>query len=151
MEKSVGNKPCILISACLCGIRVRYDGQVKNTLPYLDKLTQKYSLVPVCPELLGGLGIPRPQSEIKDGQVINIKGENVTENFLKGAKEAYRIYKENNAVFALLKESSPSCGANTVYDGSFSGKKISGEGITAGYLKSKGITVYSEKNFESEE
>lgn len=147
MEKGVENKPCIIVSACLCGKRVRYDGKIKNTLSYLDRLSEKYTVIPVCPELLGGFGLPRPQSEIKNGQVINIKGENVTENFLKGAEETYRIFKENNALFALLKESSPSCGANTVYDGSFSGKKVTGEGITAGYLKKMGVKVYSEKTF----
>lgn len=97
--------------------------------------------------MLGGLGIPRPQSEIKDGQVINIKGKNVTESFQKGAKETYKIYKEKGAIFAILKESSPSCGSNTIYDGAFTGTKIKGEGVTAKYLKEKGVKVYSEKNF----
>lgn len=146
MEKGI-NKPAIIVSACLCGKRVRYDGKIKNTLSYLEKLSGKYRIIPVCPEMLGDLGLPRPQSEIKDRQVISIEGKNVTENFKKGAEETYRIFKENNAVFALLKESSPSCGVNSVYDGSFSGVKIKGEGITAGYLKGKGIKVYSEKDF----
>ena len=148
MEKSIENKPCIVVSACLMGMCVRYDGIVKNTLSCLDKLSEKYRLVPVCPEMLGGLGIPRLQSEIKGGRVINIEGKDVTEQFKKGAEEAYKIFKENNAEFALLKESSPSCGVNTVYDGTFTGRKINGYGITAGYFKEKGIKVISEKNID---
>lgn len=149
MEKNI-EKPCILVSACLCGKKVRYDGEIKNTVPYLDKLSEKYEIIPVCPELLGGLGLPRPQSEIKNGRVVNIEGQDVTKKFLKGAKKTYEIYKKNNAIFAILKESSPSCGSNTVYDGSFSGVKIEGEGITASYLKNNGIKVYCEKDFIKE-
>ncbi len=144
MEENI-EKPCVIISACLFGKCVRYDGRVKNTLSDLDELKKKYRLVPVCPEMLGGLGMPRPQSEIKNGRVINILGADVTDAFRKGAEKTYEIFVKNNAEFAILKESSPSCGRNTVYDGSFSGIKTKGRGITADYLLNKGIKVISEK------
>ena len=147
MEKSI-EKPCIVVSACLMGQCVRYDGKVKNTLSCLNELSEKYRLIPVCPEMLGGLGMPRPQSEIKNGKVINIEGNDVTEQFVKGAEEAYRIFEKNGAKMALFKESSPSCGVNTVYDGTFSGKKIEGNGITAGYFKDRGIKVISENELK---
>ena len=143
LEKS--EKDCVIVSACLMGKCVRYDGKVKNTLSNLEELKKKYNLIPVCPEMLGGLGIPRPQSEIQNGRVINIEGKDVTEAFCKGAEAVYKIFTENNASFAILKESSPSCGVNTVYDGSYTGKKIPGQGITADFLIKKGIKVISEK------
>ncbi len=141
-------KPKILVSACLIGEAVRYDGKNKNTLKDLQQLKEKYDIVPVCPEVMGGLPVPRPQSEIKGDKVINIIGKDVTKNFEKGAREALRLARENKVLFALLKQSSPSCGTKTIYNGNFEKVKIEGMGITARLLFEEGITVYSEENMK---
>ncbi len=137
-------KEKILVSACLIGEPVRYDGKDKNTLKELEVLKEKYDIIPVCPEVMGGLLVPRPQSEIKGDKVINILGKDVTENFKKGADVALRLAKENKVLFALLKQSSPSCGTKTVYNGNFEKVKVAGMGVTAKLLLENGITVYSE-------
>ncbi len=141
-------KPKILISACLAGKAVRYDGKDKNTLEDLERLKEKYELVLVCPEVMGGLPVPRPQSEIKGDKVINIEGRDVTSEFNKGAEEALRLARENDVCFALLKQSSPSCGTKTIYNGNFEKVKIEGMGITARLLTKNGITVYSENDIK---
>ena len=133
----------ILISACLVGDNVKYDG-TNNKSPYLDKLLEKYELVPFCPEVEGGLPTPRHPSEQKDDKVINDLNEDVTEYFLQGAELAYNICLFLKIKIAILKERSPSCGVHEIYDGTFSHQKISGMGITASYLKRKGIQVYNE-------
>lgn len=142
-------KPKILVSACLIGEPVRYDGKDKNTISELLKLKEKYDIIPICPEVMGGLLVPRPKSEIKDDKVINILGKDVTENFKKGAEKALMLAKENKVLFALLKQSSPSCGTKTIYNGNFENVKISGMGVTAKLLFENGITVYSEEDIEN--
>ncbi len=146
MEQNKIMKKKILLSACMAGEPVRYDGKVKNTLPQLEQLKEKYDIILVCPEVLGGLPVPRPQSEIKNGRVINIAGKDVTENFIQGAEEALRIAKENNVSFAILKQSSPSCGSKTIYNGNFEKIKVDGMGVTARLLSENGIKVYSEND-----
>lgn len=136
----------ILLSACLAGENVRFDGKIKNVLPNINELCKKYDVILVCPEVMGGLPIPRPQSEIKDGKVINIKGKDVTDNFIKGAEETLRLAKEYKVEFAILKQSSPSCGSKTVYNGNFEKIKIPGMGITAQLLSKNGIKVLSEED-----
>ena len=133
----------ILISACLVGDNVKYNGG-NNKNPLIDKLLEKYELVPFCPEVEGGLPTPRHPSEQKDGSVINDIGENVSDEFLKGAELAYNICLFLKIKKAILKERSPSCGVHEVYDGSFSHKVIEGMGVTAKYLKEKGIVIYNE-------
>lgn len=133
----------ILISACLVGDNVKYDGgNNKNSL--IDKLLEKYELVPFCPEVEGGLPTPRHPSEQKGDLVVNDIGEDVTENFERGAELAYNICLFLKIKKAILKERSPSCGVHHVYDGTFSHKVIEGSGVTAKYLKEKGIRIYNE-------
>lgn len=147
MRKNQNTGKKILVSACLYGYCTRYDGR-NNLLKDKTFLEWKNrgKLIPVCPEVLGGLSTPRPPAEICDGCVINKDGNDVTENFVKGAQEALKIAKENNVVVAVLKDGSPSCGCRNIYDGSFSGKKIQGAGICARLLLENGIVVMSEND-----
>ena len=138
----------ILISACLVGDNVKYNGG-NNKSPLIDKLLEKYELIPFCPEVEGGLKTPRSPSEIKDGRVINQEGQDVTMAFERGAELAFNICLFLKIKKVILKERSPSCGSNEIYDGSFSHKLISGMGITARYLKEKGIEVYTENDIDS--
>lgn len=137
----------ILISACLLGVNCRYDGGGK-LLKDIEKLKEIYNLIPVCPEILGGLGIPREPAEIRNGRVINRKGEDVSQYFIKGAKETLRLTKLLNCKLAILKERSPSCGFGKIYDGSFSGKLIDGNGITAELLSKNGIKIVGESQID---
>ena len=133
----------ILISACLVGDNVKYDGG-NNKNPLIEKLLEKYELVPFCPEVEGGLPIPRHPSEQRGEQVINDIDEDVTDEFERGADLALNICLYLKITKAILKERSPSCGVHSIYDGTFSHKVIDGSGVTAALLKRKGITVYSE-------
>ena len=133
----------ILISACLVGDNVKYDGG-NNKNPLISKLLEKYELVPFCPEVEGGLPTPRHPSEQRGEQVINDIDEDVTDEFNKGADLALNICLYLKITKAILKERSPSCGVHSIYDGTFSRKVIPGMGVTAALLKRKGITVYSE-------
>ena len=146
-----------LISACLCGVNCKYNG-LNNLNDKCLELLRKGEALLVCPEQLGGLNTPRIPSEtlgnakdikeLNKGKVINKEGKDVTKEFLKGAKEALKIAKEANIKKAILKESSPSCGSNFVYDGSFTGNKIKGKGITAYLLEKEGIEIISEKDLD---
>ena len=138
----------ILISACLVGDNVKYNGG-NNKSPLIEKLLEKYELVPFCPEVEGGLSIPRRPSEIVGEQVLNDLGEDVTEQYQRGAELAYNICLFLRIKIAILKERSPSCGVHTIYDGTFAHKEIPGSGITAAYLKRKGINVYNEDEIDS--
>ena len=112
--------------------------------PAFQILKNTKRLVPVCPEELGGLSTPRIPSEIKDGKVINKEGEDVTAFFEKGAQKALEIARKEGVRVAILKQGSPSCGSKRICDGTFSGKKISGEGIAARKLIENGIPVFDE-------
>ena len=138
-------KSKILVSACLYGFCCRYDGK-SNLLKDKMFMALKNSgrLVPVCAEELGGLSTPRIPSEIKDGKVISKEGKDVTAEFEKGAERALEIAKKNGVRVAILKEGSPSCGSKRINDGSFTGTKISGEGILARKLIENGIPVFNE-------
>ena len=133
----------ILISACLVGDNVKYDGG-NNKNPLISKLLEKYELVPFCPEVEGGLPIPRHPCEQRGEQVVNDLDEDKTDEFNKGADLALNICLYLKITKAILKERSPSCGVHSIYDGTFSHKVIPGSGVTAALLKRKGITVYSE-------
>lgn len=137
----------ILISACLIGDKTRYD-EKSNYHPLVKELLQKYELVPFCPEVEGGLKTPRDPSEIKGEKVISNKGRDVTKLFNAGAEKALNICKYLNIKIAILKETSPSCGVNEIYDGNFTNRKIKGEGITTRLLRHHGVTVYSENDIE---
>ncbi len=137
----------ILVSACLYGHCTRYDGK-NNAI--IDKTFFNWKnrgmLVPVCPEELGGLKTPRCPSEIRDGKVFTKDGEDVTDAFKKGAEEVLKIVKEKGIRLAIMKDGSPSCGCKSIYDGSFSGKKIKGAGICARLLLESGVVVLSEND-----
>lgn len=134
----------IIVSGCLIGLDCKYSGESNNTQEVHDYLRGK-SYIPVCPEQLGGLSTPRPTCEIQGERVINEFGVDCTEQFEKGADEVSKIAEMTGATEAIFKEGSPSCGCNLIYDGTFSGRKIKGEGLTAKCLKEKGLKVISEK------
>ena len=135
----------ILISACLCGHNCTYRGDNNYVdLRIIKDWIDEDRLIPVCPEVKGRLGIPRNPSEIQGDRVVMSDGRDVTEEFERGARETLEIALEEDVIFAILKENSPSCGSNAVYDGTFSGKRIPGEGVTAALLKKNGIKVYNE-------
>ena len=142
-------KEPLLISACLLGTDCKYNGG-NNALPpeQLAALEAKYRLVPVCPERDGGLPTPRLPSERRGDRVLNREGEDVTEAFRKGAALALEAARKAGCTRALLKERSPSCGSGRIYDGSFSGTLIPGDGVTAELLKEKGIAVCGESEIE---
>lgn len=141
-----------LISACLCGVNCKYNG-LNNYNEICEKLLASGKAILVCPEQLGGLPTPRIPSEIignsldildGKGEVVNKEGSDVTAQFIKGAKETLDIAKKLNIKIAILKDGSPSCGVNYIYDGNFSGTKIKGMGVTAQLLKESLIDVISE-------
>lgn len=141
-------KEAIIVSACLLGIRSRYNGE-EAVSEEVSLLSRKYELIPVCPELLGGLSVPRPPAEILGGRVIDKEGADVTANFILGAEKTAEIAERHGCSQAVLKARSPSCGAGVIYDGTFSGKRISGNGITADRLFSLGINIVSEDNLNA--
>ncbi|MCR4897813.1 MAG: DUF523 domain-containing protein, partial [Acholeplasmatales bacterium] len=135
----------LLISSCLIGNNTKYNGK-NNYIKEIEQLKLKYELIPICPEVLGGLSIPRDPSEINNDKVISINGKDVTKEFNIGANKALNIALLNNIKYALLKDGSPSCGNTYIYDGTFSNKKIDGIGITTKLLKENNITIYNENN-----
>ena len=138
----------ILISACLVGDNVKYNGQ-NNYNEKIHLLLEKYELVPFCPEVEGGLKTPRKPSERIKDRVKMVDGRDVTHQFESGAEKALNICQYLGIKIAILKEGSPSCGSHKIYDGTFSNKLINGEGVTAELLKRKGITVLSEEEIDT--
>lgn len=136
----------IMISACLVGVNCRYDGRSSKNRCLLDSL-KGFLLVPFCPEQLGGLTTPRLRAEIRNDRVINELGEDVTDYFLKGAKESLKIAKRISPDIIVLKSKSPSCGKDKIYDGSFQGKIVEGSGITCKLLIENGFRVMSDEEF----
>lgn len=143
-----------LISACLCGVNCKYDGK-NNINEKCLQLFREGKAIIICPEQLGGLETPRVPAEIvgtiegilkaKD-KVLTKEDKDVTKNFLKGALESVKIARETGIKKAILKDGSPSCGAKFIYDGTFSGKKVPGEGLTAYMLRLEGIEVLTEND-----
>lgn len=144
----------ILVSRCLLGHRVRYDGGASGPFDQLQQWIDEGRVVPLCPEVAGGLPTPRAAAEIPGGQggevldgqavVITNEGEDVSDAFLSGAYQALELVREHDIRIAVLKANSPSCGNLLTYDGTFSGVKVSGEGVTAALLKRHGVQVFSE-------
>ena len=130
----------IAVSACLLGENCKYNGGNNYSEKVID-YTKGHEVIPVCPEVLGGLSIPREPAEIVNGIVSLKDGTSVDKEFRQGAKEALEIVKEQNADIVILQSRSPSCGVNTVYDGSFSGRNISGQGVFADLLRRNGMKV----------
>ena len=143
----------ILVSRCLYGgDPVRYDGRSKEeTDPRFLKWKEEGRLIPVCPEVFGGLPVPRTDAQRSGDKVVTRDGRDVTKEYRKGAEEAVRLALENEVLCALLKEKSPSCGSSLIYDGSFSGRLVEGEGLTAQLLREAGIAVFSEKQMDEVE
>jgi len=137
----------VLVSACLLGERVRFDGQSKaSPHPVLTRWLEQGRVVRVCPEVEGGLPVPRPPAEQQpDGRVVTDGGLDVTQAFTRGAAEALRLVREHGVEVAVMKEGSPSCGSGFVYDGTFSRTRLAGgEGETVRRLRAAGVTVFSE-------
>nr|WP_319473114.1 DUF523 domain-containing protein [uncultured Sphaerochaeta sp.] len=133
-------KPPLIVSACLLGRQCRYDGS-SVPFPQAAQLAEHYTLIPVCPEELGGLQTPRCASELLDGRVVTKDGDDITLAFLQGAEKALGIAEEVGCRQALLMDRSPSCGYGVVYDGSFRGTLIPGNGIFASLLETKGFLI----------
>ena len=147
----------ILVSACLLGTNCKYSGG-NNLTPKVLELMKEHTLIPICPEQLGGLTTPRKPCEIDVGagsevlagnaKVMNNIGEDLTESFIKGAQETLSLAKLYGCTSAILKANSPSCGCRIIYDGSFSGKHKDGSGVTAQLLLDNGIAVMTDNDFE---
>lgn len=141
----------ILISACLLGDKVRYNGEIKLLEhPLLKLWLQQQRLVRICPEVAGGLPVPRPAAEQQpDGRVITQSGLDVTGQFESGAQAALRLVRQHQIRLALLKARSPSCGNGQVYDGLFRARLIRGDGVTAALLKRHGVEVFDETQLDA--
>ncbi len=147
----------ILVSSCLAGLEVRYDG--KHSLhDQIKRLVAEKKAITICPELSGGFSIPREPAEIIGGdgydvldgkvKVIDKSGKDVTDLYIKGAHATLKIAKELKASLVVLKENSPSCGSSMIYDGAFMGNKIAGDGVTSALLKRSGFRVISEEQLD---
>ncbi|MGH4140142.1 DUF523 domain-containing protein [Clostridium sp.] len=147
----------IIVSACLCGINCKYNGG-NNLDARVLKLLKGGKAIPVCPEQLGGQQTPRAPHEIVNGNGADVlmgkartlgpKDDDVTSEFIKGAYETLKIAEAVGASIAILKSRSPSCGVSQIYDGTFSGTKRPGNGVTAELLLTKGIKVFTEDNLD---
>lgn len=148
----------VLVSACLLGQPVRYDGRDSGHPDLLQRWQAEGRVVPLCPEVAGGLPTPRPPAEIPGGQgaavldgqaqVVTVTGLDVSEAFLAGARQALALVREHGIRVAVLKAGSPSCGNRLTYDGTFSGVKVPGEGVTTALLRREGVLVFSELELE---
>ena len=140
-------KEKLLVSACLLGENCKYSGG-NNYTPAVEALKEKFDVIPVCPEQMGGLPTPRIPAERVGEKVLTREGADVTAEYRKGAEDALAIAQANGVKFAVLQERSPSCGGECVYNGTFSGKLIPGQGVTAQLLEENGIKVYSSGRIE---
>lgn len=150
--------PKVLVSRCLLGHRVRYDGGASGPYALLAQWQAEGRVIALCPEVAGGLPTPRAAAEIPGGQgvevlagkaaVITTEGEDVTEAFVSGARQALALVERHGIRIAILKANSPSCGNRLTYDGSFSGVKVEGQGVTAALLTRAGVQVFSELELE---
>lgn len=149
----------IIVSACLLGLNTKYDGQA-NAHALIQRYSSQGKFIPLCPEQLGGLPTPRTPVEIMAGTGQDVlagrcvvqgeQGQDVTLQFIQGAKEIVKIVEMVNVSAAILKERSPSCGVNYIYDGCFSHRMIPGQGVTAAILKERKIPTYSEAELTEE-
>ena len=146
----------VLVSACLLGQTVRYDGaDMFCDHPILQQWIREGRIVPVCPEVAGGLPVPRLRAEIATGaggmdvlagiaKVVDSGGQDVSASFINGARRALELAQANKVCIAILKEGSPSCGTHIIFDGTFTGTKVPASGVTATQLRQAGIHVFSE-------
>ena len=149
----------VLVSACLMGEPVRYDGASKGMVSeVLNRWQREERLVMVCPEVAGGLSVPREPAEIVGGsgadvlrgeaRLVTRSGADVTQAFVEGANRALEVVQRETIRWALLKARSPSCGSAHIYNGSFEGQLMSGEGVTAALLRAHGVEVFSEETID---
>lgn len=137
----------VLVSACLLGEKCKYSGQSNYSQEVVDFLKNEGVLiVPVCPEILGGLPTPRTPAEIREGRVVTEKGQDVTEEYRKGAEHTLLIAQKKGCLRAVMKERSPSCGSGLIYDGSFTKTVVPGDGMTVRLLKEAGIHICGESS-----
>lgn len=151
-------KPALVISACLLGVACNHEGG-GSPRAVVDELARRYRLVPVCPEVLGGLPTPRSAAELTGGDgssvlageatVVNVEGGDVTAAYLRGAEAAVSMARSTGATRAVLKARSPSCGSSRIYDGTFSRRLVDGEGVTAAALRAAGVEVCSDEDAAS--
>ncbi len=137
-----------IVSACLCGEKTRYDGKISIS-EKVKNLVDEGKAIMVCPEVDGGLNVPRLPCEIKGGRVLNVESEDMTDYFVDGAIKTLETAQKYGIKKAILKEKSPSCGSRFIYDGTFSKTLIPGEGITARLLRLNDIEVISDEEFEA--
>jgi uncharacterized protein YbbK (DUF523 family) len=145
----VNDRPVLLVSACLLGTCCNHEGSHSRRAA-VEALAASHRLVPVCPEVCGGLSTPRPAAERRDDRVVNADGVDVTEAYDRGAAAAVELAHAVGARRAVLKARSPSCGASRVYDGTFTRTLVDGEGVTAAALRAAGIEVCSEEDLQSD-
>ena len=138
----------ILVSACLLGVCCRWDGGTNGPHPDVEALMKEHNLIPVCPEIMGGLPTPRDPAERQGDKVISCAGKDVTKEYTKGAETALYFAKLNHVDFAVMKAKSPSCGKGLIYDGTFTGNKIPGNGVTVELLNANGIPVFTEDELD---
>lgn len=152
-RKEAGVMKKILVSECLYGGRiVRYDaGDVTEKDPRFLRWKEEGRFVPICPEVFGGLPVPRPDSQRIGDTVQTGAGLDVTKEYTAGAEEALRLAKENDVVFAIMKQDSPSCGSRFIYDGTFTDTKIEGQGLAVEYLRNAGFRVFGEEELDEAE
>ncbi|MDH0731666.1 DUF523 domain-containing protein [Pseudomonas sichuanensis] len=151
----------VLVSACLLGQPVRYDGRASGHPDLLQRWQAEGRVVPLCPEVAGGLSTPRPAAEIPGGQggqvldaqvqVLTASGEDVSAAFMAGAQRALELVRRHGIRVAVLKSGSPSCGNRQTYDGTFTGVKVAGEGVTTALLRREGVQVFSELELDEAE
>ncbi|MGH9038283.1 MAG: DUF523 domain-containing protein [Acidimicrobiia bacterium] len=155
----VEDKPALLISACLLGVACNHEGR-GSPRAVVEELGRHYRLIPVCPEVLGGLPTPRPAAELAGGDgvavlageatVVNVDGHDVTAAYRRGAGAAVTLARSTGATRAVLKARSPSCGSSRVYDGTFSRRLVDGQGVTAAALRAAGLEVCSDEDCTGE-
>ena len=138
----------LLVSACLLGVRCKYSGG-DNLCPQVAALREQYQLIPVCPEQLGGLPTPRAPAERQGDRVMTKDGRDVTAEYKRGAAETLKLARLFDCGAAVLKARSPSCGCGEIHDGTFTGTRIPGDGVTAALLRDNGITVRTEADLDN--
>jgi uncharacterized protein YbbK (DUF523 family) len=145
VTENSGERPALLVSACLLGVRCNHESG-HSRRPAVETLAETHRLVPICPEVCGGLSTPRPAAELVGDRVLNVDGDDVTDAYARGARAAVELAQAVGARRAVLKARSPSCGSAQVYDGTFSRTLRGGEGVTAAALRAAGIDVVSEED-----
>lgn len=139
----------IIVSACLVGVNCKYSGS-NNLSPAVVRFLNGQPFIPVCPEQMGGLPTPRPSCELVHDQVLDAEGIHHTAAFQRGVEEVVKLVKLTGANKAILKDGSPSCGCHQIYDGTFRGIKIAGQGMTAKCLKAIGVMVLADTDIEKD-